>query len=123
LDVASLTVSSPTEAVGKPASAPGGAGVVRFVLVNGKDGEYWYIDHPQIRAMAPTLPSLQLSLPHLDAFIADVKSGKVGGEALAQPIATLNQMLAGMLPPSSPPAAASGEKKPPDAKPDDPNGG
>jgi hypothetical protein len=105
LDVASFTVSSLTEAVGKLPPTPNGAGDVRFVQVKGKEGEYWYIDHPVIRAMAPTLPSLQLSLPQLDAFIADVKSGKVGGEALAQPIATLNQMLAGMLPPGSQPGA------------------
>lgn len=129
LDVASLTVSSPTEAVGKPASTPGGAGDVRFVLVKGKDGEYWYIDHPQIRAMVPALPSLQLSLPQLDAFIAGVKSGQIGGEALVQLAAAMNQMLGSMLPAGSPPAAASGEPKPPDgeagkdAKPEDRNGG
>ena len=122
LDVASLTVSSPTEAVGKPASTPGGAGDVRFVLVKGKDGEYWYIDHPQIRAMGPALPALQQSLPQLDAFIAGVKSGQIGGEALKQQAALMNQMLGGMLPPSSQPAA-SDEAKPPDAKAEDGSGG
>jgi hypothetical protein len=124
LDVASLTVSSPTEAVGKLAPTPRGAGEVRFVLVKGKENEeYWYIDHPAIRAMGPALPALQQNLPQLDAFIAGVKSGQIGGEALKQQAAAVNQMLAGMLPPSSPPAAASDEKKPPDAKSENGSGG
>ncbi len=123
LDVASFTVSSPTEAVGQLAATPSGVGDVRFVQVKGKEGEYWYIDHPVIRAMGPALPALQQSLPQLDAFIAGVKSGQIGGEALKQQAAAVNQMLAGMLPPSSPPAAASGEKKSPDAKPEDGSGG
>jgi hypothetical protein len=128
LDVATITVSSPTEAVGKLALAAGGAGDVRFVLVKDKE-EYWYIDHPQIRALGTALPALQQSLPQLDAFITGVKSGQIGGEALAQQAAALNQMLAGMLPTGSPPAAASAEAKPPDAeadkdaKPDDRSGG
>ena len=123
LDLASITVSSPTEAVGKLASAPVGVGDVRFVLVKGKESEDWYIDHPGIRAMGPALPVLQQNLPQLDAFIAGVKSGQIGGEALKQQAAMINQMLAGMLPPGSPPAAAPDEKKPPDPKPEDGSGG
>ncbi|MFH1107684.1 MAG: hypothetical protein V1790_00590 [Planctomycetota bacterium] len=129
LDVAPITVSSPTEAVGKLVPTPGGAGDVRFMLVKGKDGECWYVDHPQIRAMVPALPALQQSLPQLDAFIAGVKSGQIGGEALVQQAAAMNQMLGSMLPGSSPRAAASGEPKPPDgeagkdATPEDRNGG
>jgi len=128
LRIASVTVSNPTEAFGTltaPAGVLGAADPavssdLRFVLVKESEGEYWYIDHPQIRAMAPTLPSLQLSLPHMDAFIADVKSGKVGGEALAQPIAMLDQMLAGMLPPGNQPGAESTKDEPEkDAKPDE----
>ncbi len=123
LDVASFSVSSPTEAVGKPASTPGGAGDVRFVLVKGKEGEYWYIDHPGIRAMGPALPALQQSLPKLDASIAGVKSGQIGGEALKQQAAAMNQMIGSIVPAGSPPAGASDEKKPPDAKPEDGSGG
>ncbi len=124
LEVASITVSSPTEAVGKLAPAPGGAGDVRFVLVKGKDGEYWYIDHPQIRAIAATLPVLQQTLPQLDAIIAGVKSGQIGGDALVQQATMINQMIGAMLPPSSPPAAEAAKNEPGrDAKPEDGSGG
>jgi len=105
LEVASITVSNPTEAVGKLASPSGGAGDVRFVFVKEKEGEYWYIDHPQIRAMAAALPALQQYLPQLDAFIAGVKSGQIGGDALVQQAAMMNQMIGAMLPPGSQPGA------------------
>lgn len=105
LEVASITVSNPTESVGKLAPAPGGAGDVRFVFVKDKEGEYWYIDHPVIRAMAAALPALQQYLPQLDALIVGVKSGQIGGETLAQQAAAMNQMIGAMLPPSSQPGA------------------
>jgi hypothetical protein len=105
LEVSSITVSNPTEAVGKLASPSGGAGDVRFVFVKEKEGEYWYIDHPQIRAMAAALPALQQYLPQLDAFIAGVKSGQIGGDALVQQAAMMNQMIGAMLPPGSQPGA------------------
>ena len=113
LDVASFTVSSPTEAVGKLPPTPNGAGDVRFVQVKSKEGEYWYIDHPAIRAMGPALPAIQQNLPQLDAFIAGVKSGQIGGDALVQQAAMMNQMIGAMLPPGSQPGAepTKGEPK------------
>ena len=105
LEIASITVSSPTEAVGKLASSPGAAGDVRFALVKDTEGEYWYIDHPVIRAMGPALPALQQSLPQLDALIAGVKSGQISGEVLAQQAAMMNQMIGAMLPPGPQPGA------------------
>ena len=124
LEVASITVSSPTEAVGKLASASGGAGDVRFVLVKDTEGEYWYIEHPQIRAMVAVLPVLQQSLPQLDAFIAGVKSGQIGGDALAQQAAAMNQMLGAMLPSGSQPGAEPTKGEPEgDAKPEEGSGG
>ncbi len=102
LEITSITVSNPTEAVGKLASAPGAIGDARFVLVKDKDGEYWYIDHPQISAIGTALPMLQQSMPQLDAFIAGVKSGQIAGDALAQQATMMNQMIGAMLPPSPP---------------------
>jgi len=97
--VESITVSSPTEAVGKLASAVGQTGDVRFVLVKEAEGEYWYFDHPQVRAITPTLTSLELSLPHMDAFLADIKTGKVDEKPMAESVATFRRILAGMIPP------------------------
>jgi hypothetical protein len=131
LEVASITVSNPTEAVGKLTAPAGVLGVtglavssdLRFVLVKEKDGEYWYIDHPQIRAMAAVLPKLQQSLPQLDAFIAGVKSGQIGGDALVQRATMINQMLGTMLPSGSQPGAEPTKGEPEgDAKPDEGSG-
>ncbi|MEK7731914.1 MAG: hypothetical protein AAB363_08665, partial [Planctomycetota bacterium] len=130
-EVASITVSNPTEAVGKLTALAGVLGVtglavssdLRFVLVKEKDGEYWYIDHPQIRAMAAVLPKLQQSLPQLDAFIAGVKSGQIGGDALVQRATMINQMLGTMLPSGSQPGAEPTKGEPEgDAKPDEGSG-
>ena len=114
LEVASITVSNPTEAAGKLASPSGGAGDVRFVLVKEKEGEYWYIDHPQIRAMAAALPALQQYLPQLDALIAGVKSGQIAGDALLQQAKMMNQMIGAMLPPD-PQSGAEPTKGEPEA--------
>ncbi len=120
LEVSSITISSSTEAIGKVASAPGAAGDVRFVFVKDKEGEYWYIDHPQIRAMAAALPTLQQSVPQLDAFIAGVKSGQISGEALAQQATMMNQMIGQMLPPGPQPGAEPTKDEPEgEAKPED----
>ncbi len=115
LEVASIVVSSPTEAVGKSASTSGAAADVRFVLVKDKEDEYWYIDHPQIRAIGPALPALQQSLPQLDALIAGAKSGQIPAEALAQQAAAMNQMIGAMLPAGSQPS-----KEPKNGEPDKP---
>jgi len=131
LEVASITVSNATEAVGKLTAPAGVLGVtgtatssdLRFVLVKQKDGEYWYIDHPQIRAMAAVLPKLQQSLPQLDAFIAGVKSGQIGGEALVQRATMINQMLGTMLPPVSQPGEEPTKDEPEaEAKPEEGSG-
>lgn len=120
LDVASFTVSSPTEAVGKMPPTPNGAGDVRFVQVKSKEGEYWYIDHPVVRAMGPALPAIQQSLAQLDAFIAGVKSGQIGGDALVQQAAMMNQMIGAMLPPGSQAGTESGKGEPvKDGKPEE----
>jgi len=124
LEVVSITVSNPTEAVGKVASAPGAVGDARFVLVKETEGEYWYIDHPQVRALSVALPALQQSLPQLDAFIAGVKSGQISGEALAQQATMINQMIGQMLPPVSPSDAEPTKGEPEkDAKPEEESGG
>jgi len=123
LEIASITVSNPTEAVGKLASASGRSGDVRFAFVKEKEGEYWYIDHPQIRAMAAALPVLQQSLPQLDAFIAGVKSGQIAGDALVQQATMMNQMIGAMLPPGSQPGPEPTNGEPEgDAKPDEGSG-
>lgn len=120
LDLASITVASPSEAVGKPVGSSPGVGDVRFVLVKEDKDEYWYIDHPQIKAIAATLPVFQQGLPQLDAFIAGVKSGQIGGEALAQQGAMMNQMIGAMLSPDSEPAADPTKGEPEeDAKPEE----
>ena len=93
---------------------------MRFVLVKDSEGEYWYIDHPQIRAMAAVLPKLQQSLPQLDALIAGVKSGQISGDALAQQATMMNQMIGAMLPPGSQPGAEPTKDEPEeDAKPEE----
>lgn len=112
LDVATITVSSATEAVGKHPSASSPAEDVRFVLVTESEGKYWYIDNPKIRALAPALPMLRQSLPQLDAFIAGVKSGQIGGEALAQQTAAMNQLIGAMVPPGSQPGAEPAKDEP-----------
>jgi len=101
LEVETIVVSNPTEAVGKLGPAGGGAGDVRFVFIKEKEGEYWYIDHPQIKALSKALPMIQQNMPQLDAFIAGVKSGQIGGDALAQQATTMNQMIGAMLSPDS----------------------
>jgi len=120
LDVATISISSATEAVGKHPSASSPAEDVRFVLVKESEGEYWYIDNPKIRALAPALPMLQQSLPQLDAFIAGVKSGQISAEALTQQTAMMNQLLGSMAPPDSQPGAEPAKGEPEkDAKPEE----
>ncbi len=110
LDVSDIRAAGEGKAVAK---GPGGA-EVRFVLVKEEDGEFWYIDHPQIRAMAPTLPALQQSLEQLDTMVAGIKSGQISQGVAAQQAAAMDQMLKALMPPGG---IAPKPEAPPGAEP------
>jgi len=114
LDVASIRSKGASEAVAVlNDSTPVEA---RFVLLKGEadgDESAWYIDHPRIRELAQALPAIQQALSKLDGLLADIKSGQISGEALAQQAAAMDEMLQGLLPGGPPPAkgAGSGDDK------------
>lgn len=102
LDVESIQAKGETEAVGAVVGATPPV-EVRFVLTKEEGGDaVWYIDHPQIRAMAQALPAMEQSLTQLDAMIAGIKSGQIAGDALAQQAAALDQMIKALMPAEKP---------------------
>ncbi len=111
LDVTAIESKGASEAVGK---TPDGAHEVRFVLAKEDGEEFWYIDHPQIRAMGPSLSALEQSIPQLDGVIAGIKSGQISEEMAKQQAAAMDQMLGSLIPPA---ADANAEQAAPTGEP------
>jgi hypothetical protein len=108
LAVESIQAKGETEAVAAMVGASPPV-EVRFVLTKEEGGDaVWYIDHPQIRAMAQALPAMEQALAQLDAMIAGIKSGQIAGDALAQQAAALDQMIKALTPAEKP--AEEGDK-------------
>ncbi len=109
LEIGTIRTGGATEA-SAPLSGPGESGSVRFVLIKG-DEDFWYIDHPRVKGLAPTLPAIQQSFAQFDALIGGIKSGQIAGEALAQQAAALDQMVGAMLPKTGEASAPPDSKK------------
>ncbi len=63
---------------------------IRFAL--GED-DYWYIEVPALQALELALPILDQSIAGLDPLIAGIRSGQTSGEAIAQQMGLVGQLL------------------------------
>lgn len=117
LEVGPVQMRGEDEAV---AQLSGGPAEVRFRLVKEEEGEFWYIDHPQIRALAPSLSAIQQSTQQLEAMTAGIKSGEISEETASQQASAMNQMLSSFMPPGA--AGSQPSKDTPPASDEEPDG-